>query len=273
MLYNAACAQARLGHKDEAASTLLLSVKAGFRDFEHMRLDPDLESIRQHPTYLAIVEAAERVAANVGKSAVERWREDYGSKNYRYETDDQRRINYATALDQDAHKRMREMLEREADQLTKTLFEKPPSYYILIAIPTPDDSDKFFHGNDSIGGMYEHTFRRLVSRDIGNSLRHEFVHALHFGHMARLDQPHPLWIVLRQAFCRQVGVLGVGLSEISVRFHARIHDRLERVSHASTKTMTWVQTGRSSSWPMTATSSQKIAPGRAFSSSGKTSSR
>ena len=108
-------------------------------------------------------------------------------------------LNYPDGYEEKAVKKwfgmphLREMLEREADQLTKTLFEKPPSYYILIAIPTPDDSDKFFHGNDSIGGMYEHTFRRLVSRDIGNSLRHEFVHALHFGHMARLDQPHPLW--------------------------------------------------------------------------------
>ena len=71
------------------------------------------------------------------------------------------------------------MLEREADQLNKTLFQQPPSYDILIAVPTPDDADKFFDGQDDIGGMYQHGPRRLVARDIGGSLRHEFFHALH----------------------------------------------------------------------------------------------
>jgi hypothetical protein len=134
------------------------------------------------------------VAADAGKTAVERWRDEYGSKVYRYETDEQHRLNYATALDADAHKRMREMLEREADQLIKTLFEKPPSYFVLIAVPTPADSDKFFNGDDSVGGMYDHTQRRLIARDIGGSLRHEFFHALHFGNMERLNQQHPLWM-------------------------------------------------------------------------------
>jgi hypothetical protein len=194
MLYNAACAQARLGHADEAASALLESVKAGYRNFEHMRGDPDLASLHDHPTYQAIVEASERVAAEAGKSAVERWRTTYGTKAYRYETDDKRRINYATALDEDAHQRMRIMLEREADQLTQTLFGNPPAYYVLIAIPTPEDSDKFFDNNDSVGGMYDHTQRRLVARDIGGSLRHEFFHAFHFGDMERRQQQHPLWI-------------------------------------------------------------------------------
>lgn len=194
MLYNAACANALLGHEDDAASTLLRAVKAGFRDFDHLQVDPDLKSIRQHPTYLAIVEASDRVSALEGMSAVERWRTEYPSPAYRYETDEKRHLTYATALDADAHQRMRKMLEREADQLLGSLFEKPPSYTILIAIPTPEDADKFFNGEDSVGGLYDHTQKRLVARNIGGSLRHEFFHVMHFGDMERLNQQHPLWM-------------------------------------------------------------------------------
>jgi hypothetical protein len=194
MLYNGACAHCLLNKPDDAASWLLRAVKAGFTDFDHMQSDPDLAPIRAHPTYLAIVEAADRVAKRQAKSAVELWREKYGEERYRYETDQERRINYATALDEVSHQSMREMLEREADQLFATLFDEPPRYYILIAVPTPADSHEFFEGNDNIGGMYDHGRRRLVSRDIGGSLRHEFFHAMHYGDMQRRNQAHPLWI-------------------------------------------------------------------------------
>jgi predicted metalloprotease with PDZ domain len=42
--------------------------------------------------------------------------------------------------------------------------------------------------------MYQHHMRRLVARDIGATLRHEFFHALHYGHMERIRQPHALWV-------------------------------------------------------------------------------
>jgi hypothetical protein len=42
--------------------------------------------------------------------------------------------------------------------------------------------------------MYEHPLRRIVTSDIGMVLRHEFTHAMHFGHMERLGQPHAMWV-------------------------------------------------------------------------------
>jgi tetratricopeptide (TPR) repeat protein len=194
MLYNAACAHALMGKPDEAASTLLLAVKAGFRDFDHMQVDSDLKSIRHHPTYLAIVEASDRVTALNGLSAVDRWKAEHPSPAYRYTKDEKRHLTYATALDADADQRMREMLERETDQLLATIFDKPPTYTVLIAIPTPEDADKFFHGQDEVGGMYDHTLKQLTARNIGGSLRHEFFHVMHFGDMERRNQQHPLWM-------------------------------------------------------------------------------
>lgn len=58
MLYNGACAQCRLDNHDDAANYLYRAMKAGFRDFAHMRSDPDLAGLREHPTYVRILEAS-----------------------------------------------------------------------------------------------------------------------------------------------------------------------------------------------------------------------
>ena len=181
MLYNGACALCRLDRLDEAASYLYRAMRAGYRDLEKMRDDPDLAALREKDGARSL-------------DAIGRWRDAHKDPAYRYETDQQRRIQYATALDETAHREMRRMLEAQADHLLATLFDDPPGYYVLIAVPTPQDADEYFRRDLSIGGMYQHTQRTLVARNIGGSLRHEFFHALHYGHMEKLHQLHRLWI-------------------------------------------------------------------------------
>jgi serine/threonine protein kinase/Flp pilus assembly protein TadD len=55
MLYNAACLYARLGDKHLAAVTLRDSVAAGQEDFEWIKRDADLESIRNEPEYIELM--------------------------------------------------------------------------------------------------------------------------------------------------------------------------------------------------------------------------
>lgn len=195
MLYNLACACSRLGEIEKAGSALLRAVKAGFRDFEHMKTDPDLAAIRDEEIFQAILEAARRVAGSP-TDALQRWKDTFGKDGYRYEVDEERHLAFATALDEVSHKEMCEMLQHQADHLTKTLFGDPPTYCVLVAVPSPQDAAVLFGGDAAIGGRYEHATRRLISRDIGSSLRHEFVHAMHYGHMERLGltEPHPIWI-------------------------------------------------------------------------------
>lgn len=195
MLYNLACAYCLLDDDDRSATALLRAFKAGFSDIEHMRSDPDLQGLREHPTFRRILEEADKVSLRRTRDALKLWQAAYGSENYTYESDKERRINYAVALDAESFKSVRTMLEREADQVNRTLFNgQTPGYDVLIAIPTPEDADDFFNGQDDIGGMYQHSMRRLVARDIGGSLRHEFFHALHYADMERTRQRHPLWL-------------------------------------------------------------------------------
>jgi hypothetical protein len=88
---------------------------------------------------------------------------------------------------------MREALEKQAEYLMRTLFDAPATYDVAVIIPKPEHSRQFFEA-ENVGGMYSHGQRRLIARDIGFTLRHEFVHVLHFRHMEHLQQPHRLWV-------------------------------------------------------------------------------
>lgn len=197
MLYNRACVLCRLGRNEEATTDLLGAVRAGFREFDHLRHDPDLASIRDTETFQAILAAADRTERDRAEALIEGWKAEFGAEGYRFEIDEVRRLVYATALDDVTHREMRAMLDLEADQLAASLFGPPPAYYVLVAIPTPRHADRYFNGDASIGGQYVHAERRLVARDVGVSLRHEFVHARHYGHMERLrlTEPVPIWIL------------------------------------------------------------------------------
>lgn len=53
--YHLACTLARLGRRDDAFRALSQALELGFRDFEHLESDPDLDSLREHPKYQALL--------------------------------------------------------------------------------------------------------------------------------------------------------------------------------------------------------------------------
>ncbi|MBS2027947.1 MAG: hypothetical protein JST54_08605 [Deltaproteobacteria bacterium] len=53
--YNAACAESRLGHTDEALRWLQLALENGFDDRAHLMEDPDLEPLRAHTGWAELV--------------------------------------------------------------------------------------------------------------------------------------------------------------------------------------------------------------------------
>lgn len=53
--YNLACSLARAGRSDEAIDALSRAILLGYDDLDHMESDPDLDSIRQHPDFLALL--------------------------------------------------------------------------------------------------------------------------------------------------------------------------------------------------------------------------
>lgn len=59
--YNLACSYSRLHRYDEAIDALGMAIEKGWRNFLHIRLDPDLSSIRSHAGYKQILAKLKRL--------------------------------------------------------------------------------------------------------------------------------------------------------------------------------------------------------------------
>ena len=53
--YHLACSLAAVGKSEEAIRTLIEAVELGYRDFDHLESDPDLESLHEHRLYQALL--------------------------------------------------------------------------------------------------------------------------------------------------------------------------------------------------------------------------
>ena len=53
--YNLACSLARAGQADEAIDSLSRAILLGYDDLAHMESDPDLESLKDHPDFQALL--------------------------------------------------------------------------------------------------------------------------------------------------------------------------------------------------------------------------
>src|SRR5262249_10254315 len=74
--------------------------------------------------------------------------------------------------------------------------------WVVVVLPNRQDFTKWVtsvYGSDAVGsismiaGAYEHDQKRLVSMDLGATLRHEFFHVLHWRDMTRRGQVQPIW--------------------------------------------------------------------------------
>lgn len=221
MIYNAACGHAMLGEREESAERLLQAVREGFRDFEYMTEDEDLAPIRDHDVYLAILEARKKIdeqppttqtggsnAAEAetsenpprrgvrsdgrGNGEFESWRQSHG-EDYIFESDHAHRLHVASTLPEEARQEMMAMIARQSDYMVEHLFGAVQNDHVFVLVPNRADCS-IFDLDQSTAGWYEHSRRMLVTTDIGASLRHEFAHVLHWGHMDRVNQRHPMWI-------------------------------------------------------------------------------
>lgn len=54
--YNLACSLALAKRKADALRSLKQAVELGYRDFDWMQQDPDLESLKRHPDFIALLQ-------------------------------------------------------------------------------------------------------------------------------------------------------------------------------------------------------------------------
>ncbi len=201
MLALAAQAAAQGGDQRMAAALLKRAIDEGYTDFAAIEQCADFSVLRRHESW-SIVQAAmtsararnDAGALTGGEAvrAVDAWRMEHTS-GYRAFPDGNTNTILVTGQDSVSREELQSMVASIEKDQAKRLFggglRQPVA--LIIAAGADGETDGI---TEKHAGRYEHGTRRLLTRDTGATLRHEFTHAMHFAHMERLGQLHPIWL-------------------------------------------------------------------------------
>lgn len=210
VLYNLACCRALQGDLPGAEERLVQAIDHGFTDLGQLKRDPHLSPLRARPTYTALVGSWTDLLAARAEANLELNRKIF-AKGYREWRDPKLRLTYLSAFDARSDDTVTAELSRLAAWGDTNVFgdlldpeKSEADAWVLIIMPSQPDFARWVsavygpgavNGMSMIAGSYEHDKKRLVSMDLGSTLRHEFFHVLHWRSATRLGQAHPIWIM------------------------------------------------------------------------------
>jgi hypothetical protein len=243
--YNLACVCALQDRPDEAVEHLLDAVDRGFADVRQIQTDPQLSSIRNHPTVRKLVDNWDRFLVRRADRDFAALKEQYGPK-YAYVRDDRLRLLYASAFDAQSFKKARDELTLLAEWADENLFpgilnpeKQSGDVWVKVVLPTREHflawavatyGPDVFRAGRGVGGNYSHDQKLLIAQDLGATLRHEFMHVLHWRSNMRAGQVHPVWI--QEGLCSLVedyDTSADGRITLTPSWRSNMVKRLERV--------------------------------------------
>ncbi|MFN0010780.1 MAG: TPR end-of-group domain-containing protein [Phycisphaerales bacterium] len=226
--YNLATLLGATGKPDEAAEQLAAAVERGFADRRRLDTDPGLRPVRESPAYATLIERWPALLdAQLDRQLARA--NTWWSTAYSTARDGQLRVAYASAFSPQAFGRARDEMTRlsqwwEASVLPEgtpgvSVDPQRPDPWVLVVLPSRMDYNKWAAkrwprasgATSLVAGIYDHYERQLVAQDVGGTLRHEFLHALHWRHQDRLRQDHPIWI--QEGLCSLVEDVEVAADE------------------------------------------------------------
>lgn len=213
VLFDACRASALMGDGRSSAAFALRALRAGWVDDRALDEHPDLARLRAHDGWQQVKDLRAELRANapppqpaeeqpkaetpgesLARSALAEWMRRFGGGQYRVDEDKPMGLLIASALEPDAVRRTRTALELLSKQLTGHFFGQRQPDTVLLVLIAPEHAKQLFE-DPRQGGIYQHHLRQLLACSTGAILRHEFTHLLHRGHMQRLGQNHPIWIL------------------------------------------------------------------------------
>lgn len=208
--YNLACCRSMLGDAEGGLARLDKAIELGFVDLRHLKTDPTLRAVRATPRYAELEKRWPEILDAARDDNVERTRKIF-RKGYADSRDERLRLVYLSAFDEQSGRQVREEVARlaawaESSVMPGILDEKEVALdaWVVVVLPTKPDFTRWavsvfgagaVQATSAIGGSYQHDNKRLVSMDLGPTLRHEFFHVLHWRDMTRRGQMHAIWIM------------------------------------------------------------------------------
>ncbi|MBL4809023.1 MAG: hypothetical protein JKY43_03070 [Phycisphaerales bacterium] len=211
--YNLASVYSRLGEMDLASDAISNAIFNGFTDRRQLMRDPDLVELRETAFFGTLMKEWKRIVDSRHLADLERMNELVHARKMEHRTLDSLRLEMVSAHDPistDQAVAELELITRWAGREVFVGLERSigmgggnDSAWVMVGLPKQREFGKWARetfgnsvssGISSVGGAYEHQQRRLVAQDLGATLRHEFVHVLHWRDMSRLGQTHAPWI-------------------------------------------------------------------------------
>ena len=191
-LYNYACLLSLKGRPDAALDYLQKAAEAGWADFVHLARDPDLNSLRDLPRYKDFVGRKAVYQKRAAEKTVADLKTQFGD-GYLYELDEERKLIFATNTDRQTLTELKAWLQAQANSQWAELFEHRPDQYIAVVLPSPSDYREIVKV-PGVGGFYNDNAKLLICQRLGQTMTHEFTHALHAADKAPLGQDHAIWV-------------------------------------------------------------------------------
>lgn len=204
-LYNLACAYALMGQGDKACDYLERSFVAGFTNWEHVKKDTDLDSIRTNPKYVELMASQGRFEQLRAGKKMDQIKEmltkhAIDTASYIFFIDEERKFIFATNRSRAVMDQVAKDLTTYAEAQWKHLFIRRQKTYIAIVLPSEEDFRKMVP-NRMIGGFYNPQAEALLAPALDHTLTHEFTHALHFADTLQISQMHQIWYLEGLATC------------------------------------------------------------------------
>ena len=257
VLFDASRIASHSGDPRGAAVYAIRSLRAGWLDDKALDEHSDLNRLRAHESWQQVLAIRKQIrdsskipqdandAADASKTqsnfsgndaiarrSLQSWLAQFGGGRYRIEEKPSLNLILAYSVEPEGFRRTMITIEKLSATLSKILFGEIQAQSVLLVIATPEDAAKFL-GDPQNGGLYVHEDRRLVARDTGASLRHEYTHARHYGQMQRLQQLHPMWIQEGLATLFEDWQLGPS-GELVILPNLRTNDAFDRVQQRDT---------------------------------------
>lgn len=206
--YNLAAAHSMQNEIKESIASMSNALALGFSDRLQLQRDPDLENLRASAFFAQLMEQWGTLIEARREGDLKLLR-GLIKKDIQERTDETYRLELLSAHDVVATDQAHDELLMIADWAQRELFtglvgfDLEDSPWVIVVLP---DRAGFLswavttfgpgvQGSiSSVGGAYEHQNRRLVAQDLGATLRHEFIHVLHWRDMNRLGQAHAAWV-------------------------------------------------------------------------------
>ncbi len=206
--YNLAAALSMRGDTEAAIDAMSTALTLGFSDKAQLLRDPDLVNLRESGFFIQIMDRWGELIESRRQADLKTVR-PLIRKKLEARTDADLHIELLSAHDAVATDQALEEITMLGDWAIGEVFtglgDKPLDDLPWVMVVLPDRPGflswavtVFGPGVQgsiaSVGGAYEHQQRRLVAQDLGATLRHEFIHVLHWRDMNRLGQAHAPWV-------------------------------------------------------------------------------